>query len=401
VPEWQYPDAYPARARIRALAAGAVVILGALAFPGAPADAAISIKSNQWVKQAAPLQGALLNFTGTFEARGWNHMLYDPVGKRMVLYDGYIDATRPTSIYANALWTYDPLANRLSLEAVSNWARQNGVTVPLAQNITDPTPYDRHSYSCIALVPEKNRLYLWGGANNSVASNYLGDTWVYDFGTRKWREIAAVTHPFTVFEQVMTYDPGTHQLVVAGGADAAYHSGNQAWLFNVDTETWQMASTPGAPPARMSQSMVFDPVRRVSWMFGGGTYPNAGNELWSFDAAARTWLKIIPQGAVPPPRRFAAMAYDSRHDVVLLWGGMRDDATRFNDTWIFRPSTRRWTLLSPAVAVPSDAYNAEDLAYDPDNDVFVLHQGNDFWLFRYAPGGDATAPSDIQDLKTR
>jgi hypothetical protein len=399
VPERQHPNVRPVRARTFVAAAAAVISLFAL--PGGPARAAITIQANQWVKQAAPFSSTLQGFTGTFEARGWNHMLYDPVGKRMILYDGYIDPTRPTSIYANALWTYDALANRLSLESVSNWARVNGVTVPLAQNTVDPTPYDRHSYSCIAFVPETNRLYLWGGANNSVATNYLGDTWVYDFVARKWREITAAAHPFTVFEQAMTYDPNTHRLVVAGGADAAYHAGDQAWLFNVDTETWEMAATPSAPPARMSQSLVFDPVRRVSYLFGGGTYPNPGNELWSFDAAARTWRQIPAQGAVPPPRRFGALAYDSRHDIVLLWGGMRDDATRYNDTWIFRPSTRQWTQLSPAVAAPGDAYNAEDLAYDSANDVFVLHQGNDFWLFRYAPAGDATAPSDIQDLKTK
>jgi hypothetical protein len=92
------------------------------------------------------------------------------------------------------------------------------------------------------------------------------------------------------------------------------------------------------------------------------------------------------------------MAYDSRHDVVMLWGGMFDDNTRYNDTWLFRPSTRQWQQLFPAAKVPSDAWNAEDLAYDPVNDVFVLHQGPDFWLFRYAPGGDLTPPRDVHDL---
>ena len=41
-------------------------------------------------------------------------MIYDPNRKRMILYDGYLDATRPYSIYANALWGYDVIANRLS-----------------------------------------------------------------------------------------------------------------------------------------------------------------------------------------------------------------------------------------------------------------------------------------------
>src|SRR5258705_2499789 len=130
----------------------------ALSLASGPASAAISIPSNQWVKQAPPSVAKLAGFAGSFQARGWNHMLYDPVGRRMVLYDGYLDASRPYSIYANAIWTYDPVGNRLSLQKVSNWARISGKTVALSANSTDPTPFDRHSYSCIALVPEKNRL---------------------------------------------------------------------------------------------------------------------------------------------------------------------------------------------------------------------------------------------------
>ena len=41
-------------------------------------------------------------------------------------------------------------------------------------------------------------------------------------------------------------------------------------------------------------ALVYDPIRRVSWMFGGGAYPNPGNELWSFDAASKTWSRVWP-----------------------------------------------------------------------------------------------------------
>jgi len=190
----------------------------ALSLASGPASAAISIPSNQWVKQASPSVAKLAGFGGSFQARGWNHMLYDPVGRRMVLYDGYLDAARPYSIYANAVWTYDPVGNRLSLQKVSNWTLANGKTVALPANSTDPTPFDRHSYSCIAVVPEKNRLYMWGGANSSVGNDYIGDTWTFDFVTRKWRQIPTPTHPFNIFEQTMAHDPTTNRLVLFGGA---------------------------------------------------------------------------------------------------------------------------------------------------------------------------------------
>lgn len=371
-----------------------------LAVMATPALAALTIPTNTWVKQPTPSQATLPGFTGTFQARGWNHMLYDSNGKRMILYDGYMDASRPYSIYANALWTYDVLANKLSLEKVSNWSRQNGITVPLTSNTTDPTPFDRHSYSCIAYVPELNRLYMWGGANSSITNDYIGDTWVYDFATKAWHQAAGATHPWNVFEQTATYDPSTHRFVVFGGADASYGDGTSAWLFDTTTELWEKASTASTPVARMSQSMVYDAMRRVSYVFGGGPYPTWTNEMYAFDASSRVWQTVTPQNAAPSARRFASMAYDSKHDIVMLWGGIAGTAV-YNDTWLYRPSTRQWQQLFPATSVPNAAQNNEDLAYDPDNDVFILHQNGDFWLYRYASSTDAIAPGDVSDLRIR
>lgn len=379
------------------LALLAVACLGA----AASADAALSIPSNTWVKQAAPSQVTLPGFAGAFQARGWNHMVYDPLGKRTILFDGYMDASRPYSIYANALWTYDVLANRLSLEKVNNWARINGITTALPANSTDPTPFDRHSYGCTVFVPETNRLYMWGGANSSIANDYIGDTWVYDFATKAWHEATGTTHPFNAFEQTSTYDPNTHRFVVYGGATASYGSGDAAWLFDVTTELWEKATTASTPPARMSQSMVFDSMRRVSYVFGGGTvYPNPGNEMWVFDASSRVWQQLLPQNTPPSVRRFASMAYDSRHDIVMLWGGV-NSTTALNDTWLYRPSTRQWQQLLPPASPTNANMSNEDLVYDPDNDVFILHQNGDFWLFRYASSTDAVAPGDVSDLRIR
>jgi len=376
-----------------------VAVLGA----AAPAGAAITIPSNTWVKQPTPTRVGLPGFSGTFQARGWNSLIFDPVGKRALLFDGYLDASRPYSIYANALWTYDALNNRLSLESVTNWVRQSGVTVPLPANTTNPTPYDRHPYSHTAFVPEKNSLYMWSGANSSLTTNYLGDTWVYDFGTHQWREIVNATHPFAVFEQAATYDPATHRFVLFGGAASGYRDGTDAWLFDVNSELWEKATTASVPGPRMGQTMVYDPMRRVSYMFGGGyPYPAAGNELWAYDASARTWQRILPSGTAPSARRFAAMAYDSRHDIVLLWGGRVDQSgVLYNDTWIYRPSTRTWQQLAPQASPPASDYSDAPLAYDPDNDVFILHQNGEFWLFRYASSSDALAPGDVRDLRIR
>lgn len=381
---------------------GACAALVALLW-GAPAAGAIDIPANQWVKQAAPQVTLLPGFPGVFGARGWNHLQYDPAGQRMVLYDGYADATRPYSIYANALWTYDDVAVRLSLETVSNWTRQNGETVPLPENTTNPTPWDRHSYSCITVVPDLNRLYMWGGANSSpsITNGPYGDTWTYDFSSRSWREIVTVPHPYNTFEQTMVYDASARKIVLFAGATSEYGSGG-SWTFDVDRETWKQITSSPSPSGRSSQSMVYDPGRRVSWLFGGGRWPDPGNDLWAFNAATETWEQVQASGSVPPPRRFAALAYDSRHDIILMWGGIRDDTTRYNDTWVFHASTRTWQQLFPSASPPVNPTYAEDLAYDPVNDVFVLHNQGEFWLYRYGGGStDTTPPSPPSGLTTQ
>jgi Kelch motif protein/galactose oxidase-like protein len=383
---------------LTAIVAAAIVSIVA----GTVASAAISVPVNTWVKQPTPVKIGLPGFAGSFDARGWNHMLYDPVGKRMVIYDGYVDASRPSSIYANALWMYNPVLNVLALESVSNWVRQAGATVPLPLNVTIPTPYDRHSYSGIAIAPDKNRLYMWGGANNSVSTNYTGDTWVYDFATKLWHEVPMVDpHPYTYFEQAMVYDQSVRKMVIFGGPTTAYHDGDRAWTLDVDTERWQPMPTSPQPAVRMSGSMVYDPVRRVSWLFGGGAWPNPGNDLWAFTASTGTWQQVVPSGAIPAARRFAAMAYDSRRDVVLMWGGVRDDATSYNDTWLFRPATRTWQQLSPTASPPGGFMYSEDLAYDGDDDVFILHKNGEFWLYRVDTSGDAVPPSAPATFQAR
>jgi hypothetical protein len=284
---------------------------------------------------------------------------------------------------------------------VSNWARINGITTALPANTTDPTPFDRHSYACIAFVPEKNEVVMWGGANSSIPNDYVGDTWVYSFATKAWRQVTATTHPFNVFEQTSTYDPNTHRFVVFGGATSSYGSGTSAWLFDVNSELWEQATTASTPAARMSQSMVYDSMRRVSYVFGGGTvYPNPGNEMWTFDASARVWSQVSPQNSPPSVRRFAAMAYDTKHDLVMLWGGT-NNTTALTDTWLYRPSTRQWQQLFPPASPPNLDMSNEDLIYDPDNDVFMLHMNGDFWLYRYASSSDAIAPGDVSDLRIR
>lgn len=314
-------------------------------------------------------------------------MRYDAVSGRMILYDGY--AEPPTYVYenifANAIWSYDLVANRLYLEKLSHWTLQGDSMFPLPANSTDPTPYDRHVYSCMIYSASKNRLYLWSGANKILEGNEFGTTWTYDLQETAWRQIPT-TEPYNVYEQACSYDPFLEKMILFGGASHTYGTGDRTYHFDLNTETWTDRTPVPSPVPRSGQTMAFDSRRRVTWMFGGAPFGSAGNELWTYDAAANAWRQVARTSPWPAERRFGSMAYDSRRDVFLLWGGVTASDNVFVDTWIFDPSTEKWQRLDPT-AFPdvSRRYYSEDLDYDPVNDVFVLNLGGAFWLYR-APG---------------
>ena len=96
----------------------------------------------------------------------------------------------------------------------------------------------------------------------------------------------------------MTYDPSTHRLVLFGGGPSAYDAGQDAWLFDVNSELWERAATASAPAQRMSHSMVYDSMRRLSYVFGGG-YPEPGER----DVGVR---RLLARLAAAPPRERAS-----------------------------------------------------------------------------------------------
>lgn len=371
-----------------------------LAFP-ILARAAVPIPENTWVARPQFTQVLPSGLAGTYQSRGWNHLHYDSVTGEMILFDGYNEPpVYPLgNIYANSLWRYDPVTNRLELEKLNHWTHTSSGTGPLPENVGDPTPYDRHPYACIAYVASRDAVYLWSGANSGIPDGYIGDMWAYSFAQHAWRSIPG-PHPFTVFEQAMSYDPFLEKLILFGGSDRGYHDGDKTYVFDLKSELWTETAPVVTPAARAGQAVCFDSERRVTWMFGGAANGQPTNELWQYDALANTWTQVTPSGDGPDARRFANLAYDTKHDVMLLWGGVARSNSPLADTWVFHPVSRLWEKLATLQSPPGVPVNyAEAMAYDPANDAFVLNRNGTFWLFRYVPEeapAAAEAPSGIQ-----
>jgi Galactose oxidase, central domain len=99
-----------------------------------------------------------------------------------------------------------------------------------------------------------------------------------------------------------------------------------------DGATWHRAAGAG-PTARYLAALAYDSKRNVFVLFGGQTAKGTSDETWTWDG--KVWKQMSPAHK-PPPRRAAGMAYDPAHQVVVLFGGRIPDQAEgrdANDTW--------------------------------------------------------------------
>lgn len=98
--------------------------------------------------------------------------------------------------------------------------------------------------------------------------------------------------------------------------------------------TWHKINSPNSPGQLIGQAATYDARRQVAVLFGGNN-PVTGvlftGDTWEWNGVE--WSKSNPG---PPPRKNAAMAYDTDRGVCVLFGGGTNifpSQTPFNDTW--------------------------------------------------------------------
>src|SRR5438132_12732414 len=81
---------------------------------------------------------------------------------------------------------------------------------------------------------------------------------------------------------------------------------------------WAAASPSRAPGARAGAAMAFDGKRAVTLLFGGLGKDGDLNDTWEWDGSE--WAKRTPDAA-PSARMSHAMAYDGKRGAIVLFGG--------------------------------------------------------------------------------
>lgn len=150
----------------------------------------------------------------------------------------------------------------------------------------------------------------------------LGTTWGYDGVS--WRRLCVQCVPGGRLASLAEHDD-TGELVLFGGvAFGAFQ--DRTFLWN---GAWREVCTGACrrPPPRQDAALAYDPVRRVTVLFGGRNGPNQSvplDDVWEWDGGAWTERTDLV-GARPTPRSNAAMAFDPERGALVVVGGNESD----------------------------------------------------------------------------
>jgi hypothetical protein len=213
---------------------------------------------------------------------------------------------------------------------------------------------------------------MFGGVGAS--SSDLGDTWTFSDGC--WRLQRPATSPPARENPVFAYDPVRKVTVLYGGFQLPpdQQSGQSISLFS-DTWIWngefwsQVAAASG--PHLYAPQGAFDLAHGVLVVFGHNGLTGL-TETWIWDG--NRWMRKSP-AVSPPDRGEAMMGYDPITQRVVLFGGFSNGGGLLGDTWLWDGTN--WTQQHPAVSPPPQ----QNGAMGSGRTLLLYGDQSDTWLW--------------------
>lgn len=310
-------------------------------------------------------------------ARASIAMAYDSESDRVILFGGNTNPGNPGVLSAET-WAYD-----LDTET---WRTMNPPVAPPGLGA-----------SGMAYDVQSDRVILFGGYTSGFADQpdqvVTNETWAYDFNSDSWTERTPVLSPSARSAPSMTYNVRSDRIVLVGGYDGS-SSLRDTWTYDYDSDTWQAMAPTTTPTTGDSAAIAYDAESDRAIVFGGAfggpaVPPPHGdnNKTWAYDLTNNTWTEQFPPQN-PPKRWVAAATYDSFSDRVVLFGGIQGlvpNPPPLGDSWAYDQNTNTWTEMNPSVRPAARCCHA--MAYDSKADRIVLFGGrttrfeNDTWAY--------------------
>jgi len=338
-------------------------------------DGIAQTASWQW-RELTPLSGVAP------EVRRTGAAIYDPVGKRVIIFGG-----TGNNGTLNDTWAFDLSAR--------TWTKLPTSGATPAPRLGFDAVYDSIGHQMV----------IYAGQ----AAGFFNDTWTLNLTTLEWRDVSPpnAARPKARYGHSAVFDPITRSLVQFAGFTEESRRFQDTQSFSLITNTWQDWTPSGAKPeVRCLLTAALDRAHRRMLIYGG---QRSGflDDLWAFDLASRTWenLTVSPR---PSGRLFASSFVDQAGNFIVFGGS--SSSGNLNELQAFNFATRQWTLLN--VAHPPSKRNGALTAYIEGENRFIVFGGsgdngllNDVWELRFATAlasvsaasyvGTMTAPESI------
>lgn len=227
-----------------------------------------------------------------------------------------------------------------------------GITPAYAQTWVNLTPGSgaapaARAWSSAVFDAQNRRMIVFGGR----AGSDFGDIWAFDLATHAWTDLtpSAGSAPAARRTPGSGYDASTHRMVTwSGQAPGVFF--NDAWSFDLNSNTWTLLTPSGGPPnIRYGVAAAWDPSAAELVTFAGFTNMGRFDDTWRLDPALQTWTDVSPVTS-PLERCLHAACYDATGGRMIMYGGQ--NAGALDDIWAFDFATNTWADLTPATRPP-------------------------------------------------
>src|SRR6266566_747311 len=221
---------------------------------------------------------------------------------------------------------------------------------------------------------------LFGGWDVALSN----ETWSYDLENNSWTRMWPSRSPSAREGQTAVYDSRADRVILFGANDGRA-ANRETWSYDFETDTWTNTTTGIAPPGNLYSVVTYDSESDRVILFGGNYF--GARETWAFDYNANAWTNMTPTETTLPSARSAhALAYDSRYDRVILFGGQASSGG--DETWAYDFNANTWTNLKPAIHPSWRYFHAMD--FDVKSDRVVMFGGsaatginNETWAYDF------------------
>ena len=150
--------------------------------------------------------------------------------------------------------------------------------------------------------------------------------------------------------QRIVYDSESDRIIMFGGVDFSnFKLVDETWVYDYNTNSWANMQPRDHPTARNYQGMAYDSKadRVVMWGGAGVRIALQGPDkpaVWTYDYNTNTWEQLESSKDGPAVRYYISLAYDEKADKIIMYGGYDYGNA---ETWIYDLNTDTWQQVFP------------------------------------------------------